>query len=845
MELNRLGADMFDWVKLSDALRERGCRVVSFIPSVSSQGPDVEPFVALMSERTGGAAMRLSSRVGDPVSAFAKNSMGIVVLAMGWEYEFDEDVEHVTLPITHCDRVREGDLLSFSRRMRIGPMKPGAVPVFAAADDVQRPVNVFKKDADFQAVVFAVFDMLTSDRQLALMLTYISIFATYWRAICARRNDARRAAVVDGLSRLMATMPPGDVAKMKAFIEQSYDQTADIEEVCDAARLADPEGPRVFLDVPAADRKTRAELADSTRGCTPAALAALAKMLSGLRMVSDVTSDAGVPVSCDELFSVLPHLMVPGVRFSTRPAAVLATLAILTSSVLADPAKAFLRSVCGTWIDPTSVEVPEQGSFEFVRLMRRLAAVLPDAFTDAEIELLSFKARVGGLKVVGNNTLSDPAPEVGHFSSKTVRPDRKKPCSKCHFLRSTTILVRDAEGVDVCGLCLNASPGYGQRTPDVLGPGRSCFCECGTCGVHYAVVNVENLNVRAKCHACRFHWKAPAPFKACVLCKNRYMHQTLDVGEGEGEGEGYVCPPCEAAGKAVVEAAADSTVSAFLGENGLGVVDLAYPDGAAGFFQPSSLFKTFPKVSRLSAASAASVLTVNKKEVVNDAEVRAELEAMIAGGVAERGVCDVCFSDMAKPLLRPMCGRHGCGSVACVGCLGQWYGVPRPGAVVSLSHLTCPYCKKMPTPRFLAPHNPALLSLKRVDVSRLDPAFHHAWCVACGELKPAAARECEADPPALTAFRCDDCAPTKSEPAAGVDIEYQIAPCCGVAVQKTAGCNHISCACGAHWCWVCQEVTPRSEIYDHLVSAHGRIFPDAVRGDESGDESDGESDDEY
>jgi len=45
-----------------------------------------------------------------------------------------------------------------------------------------------------------------------------------------------------------------------------------------------------------------------------------------------------------------------------------------------------------------------------------------------------------------------------------------------------------------------------------------------------------------------------------------------------------------------------------------------------------------------------------------------------------------------------------------------------------------------------------------------------------------------------------------------------------VMTLKTLGCNHITCNCGTHWCYVCGEKSTEREIYAHLNTAHGAIF---------------------
>jgi len=49
-------------------------------------------------------------------------------------------------------------------------------------------------------------------------------------------------------------------------------------------------------------------------------------------------------------------------------------------------------------------------------------------------------------------------------------------------------------------------------------------------------------------------------------------------------------------------------------------------------------------------------------------------------------------------------------------------------------------------------------------------------------------------------------------------------PNCSVWIEKTEGCNHMTCKCGAHMCWVCSRAFDAGEIYEHLNSAHGGFF---------------------
>ena len=51
-------------------------------------------------------------------------------------------------------------------------------------------------------------------------------------------------------------------------------------------------------------------------------------------------------------------------------------------------------------------------------------------------------------------------------------------------------------------------------------------------------------------------------------------------------------------------------------------------------------------------------------------------------------------------------------------------------------------------------------------------------------------------------------------------------PSCGVAIEKSMGCNHMTCSkCKGHFCWICGEgFESQTSTHDHLVARHGGIF---------------------
>lgn len=50
----------------------------------------------------------------------------------------------------------------------------------------------------------------------------------------------------------------------------------------------------------------------------------------------------------------------------------------------------------------------------------------------------------------------------------------------------------------------------------------------------------------------------------------------------------------------------------------------------------------------------------------------------------------------------------------------------------------------------------------------------------------------------------------------------KLCPRCSRPMEKTGGCNHMECLCGAHFCWLCQFHSRESNrVYLHLQKEHG------------------------
>ena len=142
--------------------------------------------------------------------------------------------------------------------------------------------------------------------------------------------------------------------------------------------------------------------------------------------------------------------------------------------------------------------------------------------------------------------------------------------------------------------------------------------------------------------------------------------------------------------------------------------------------------------------------------------------------------------------------------------------------------------------------NAPAATLGGLQVATEDRAWYYAWCGDCGFAKRAFERVCcEGETlPNVTAFRCEECIAAEAARRAAVGDATPVegaqrvvhCPKCDVAVEKTFGCNHITCSCGTHWCFTCGSAFELDAIYTHMTEAHGGYY------DDNGEE---EEDDDY
>ncbi|KAI1131126.1 hypothetical protein F5Y10DRAFT_234297 [Nemania abortiva] len=216
---------------------------------------------------------------------------------------------------------------------------------------------------------------------------------------------------------------------------------------------------------------------------------------------------------------------------------------------------------------------------------------------------------------------------------------------------------------------------------------------------------------------------------------------------------------------------------------------------------------------------------------------KAEDFATFCARQAEDRACNVCCHTFKQRQLHSACGHSGCRQPICKGCLQQWYSINRPGHVINVAALCCPFCRRQPVPWAISCAAGGISSLGNTR-SAIDEAasWIYAWCRSCSTAKRLMERACgQGSPLELQHWWCEECR--------GHDEDVRCCPGCRVPTERTAGCSHIMCGipgCETHWCFVCGLAVDPALIYMHMIREHKSWY----EGDEFDDDDEIEDEDE-
>ncbi|OJJ38132.1 hypothetical protein ASPWEDRAFT_104603 [Aspergillus wentii DTO 134E9] len=832
------GPAFADWVSASHALRSGEKQAQVFTILESSMSKKYAAYYNFLSALTGGSCLSLHNSCPEAIS---KVTVDLLLAWMGVEKAPVLGDKKVQALPTELSRYISGHGIKQVRDERDQTGRrffPGNESV-ACVNNITRtemtadimkkhlpkkstPVPDFAKrwytDAEYkETAVTHLMDMFHHDvRAIALN----PVFGSLWRAVCSDRNYPRRDEIVTAFDQHIDKISDSkDKADMKAWLEESYEHTAEVLSIIDNVPEAE-RFPCVFLDPTlnfsqsnadsnndesSLSELTRAELLEIGRSCNPSILRRLGRILTRLIFVNSanempqhiaMASSAQVtriPLALAaekhnrQFWKVLFHTIVPGTRLSSRPAALVAALSLrLGMTPLADAAEQEMLSFKDKWND---VEIPENWTVGCLALLldaneahrkqrgQDVVAEKPTSLlrsSDSKLfeQLIAFKM----LELNLDTPLTARIPWTPNKAISNIGP--LVTCRSCRFPRSVTIMGNSGK----CGICLATDHASSEDkenhkrvrvSQDVTTVSEATWVECSdtSCRAQYVLYNIDRLKVRAKCHYCRTQSqiadakqnKNLAPVVECKQCFNRMIWPKAYRPSSFVESE-FVCPPCVSGRDPTTEI--EMTARKISAENTLSwlIRDIQNPDIAP--FTNRSLFQTVSTMGSDNFLSRIKLfpdcktpLSHKRKPICNSAELISTLQEVVATRRTTQVDCSLCFSRFRPGSLHPACGRRGCLQNICTSCLAGWYGLNAPGKIINTAALACPFCRRLPTARTLSKYGMGIHAVKDLGNAVRDKGtWIYAWCQGCSTAKQYMERSCaRGTPPENTNWTDEEC----------------------------------------------------------------------------------------
>jgi len=212
------------------------------------------------------------------------------------------------------------------------------------------------------------------------------------------------------------------------------------------------------------------------------------------------------------------------------------------------------------------------------------------------------------------------------------------------------------------------------------------------------------------------------------------------------------------------------------------------------------------------------------------------VETRPPGTFQHETMCPVCFTDTACPEMLE------CGHGYCSGCLNLFLKAAANNKnfpIVCVGDgATCNFPIALPFIRRFLPHHTFKLLLEAAFASyfeqnptqfrycktpdciqtyRQQPA-NQATTITCPSCFAKTCSSCSENHGTRT---CEEFHDTEEQGRWKSALGYKRCPSCAVWVEKSGGCNHMTCKCRAHICWVCLGVFDVSEIYKHIITHKG------------------------
>jgi hypothetical protein len=796
--LERQAVTYFDWVQLTDQIVATGAKVSCVLWNA------FHVFFSYLTTRTKGVSTVCR---GNTPQNITHTTVNVFQAHLG----YDHDAQRQLFLPAGFDMNVQKELASFQKDSTKKESKLQVTTDWGAGEGKQMDAlsAQFAVDSQYRDSVFSAFRNLIN-REDIVALTENRVLGQLWRLVCKQRDDPRRDELAAMIGGVVAQLDTQNGSRVRKWLEESYNRKQEIMDEISAAVAGQDSVEWLVLAEQPSVPMTAQEILAISRVCSQESLRPVLDLIRSLVVVKCPQLPAGqrgIPLNLNNfrIFALLPHLLAPGIEFSKRPGALVALLVLVSgNAVLSERASAHLMDVRSRWID---TEVPENYTLGFARLCLKL----PQFFTDAELHVFRTICIATGIRFNADTQTSVDLPYVPKMQ---VIPDYRERCTKCESYRSFTLMRANRE----CVLC--DYPNF--SVPDVCGKDdsdHSRYVQCRRCAGLYSVSSVSKLPAAPKCHQCRNPEQYPEPSTiSCCDCTNKFV---VDPSIKKNAKDNWRCRSC-AQGKSQPFS---TTVSlrTLMEHNSAAVHSLLGVKSNVDWFADRfKLIEIPPQVELRQPMLETDLESVDlvylNKRVLNAPDVMRKFREWVLSGKVQHEMCFVCCSELPMAKMVPACGN--CASSMCEDCARDWYSQTKPGCILVPSHLLCPFCKQHPTGKTLRKFNREACAIRQA--AQWDARWIYGWCKRCYKVQPAAERVCartfEVD---AGTFLCEGCVPLLHV------HDVKQCPQCNAPVEKNGGCDHMTCLCGAHWCWVCRKLcsldvaeTGLPDVYEHIYSAH-------------------------
>lgn len=518
-------------------------------------------------------------------------------------------------------------------------------------------------------------------------------------------------------------------------------------------------------------------------------------------------------------FSMLTHLISPGYLANARQSAIIALLSLGADYTLRTRARNYLGTVVGKWLNFETdslgkYKYPENFAIDFVRflLQQKHRAFL--TLDEHRIFLATANA---------NHIIYLPKNITVTVSTKPLLLDLAVQtfcCNRCGFNRPESIRI---VGSAICGFC---EPGNCCFEPtEVSETAKHVTCE--KCRGIYALVRPDifiEKKYSAKCYYC-FNEKK-APLVECSSCLNKWIMP----GSGSKPSTLDQCALCIE--NKIQYLPITVELNRFLSTNGL------KDTLALRHNRTVALGSTWK--SEIDTIHNKMLTLPNKDAIFHKVDLLLYLQFNLKYILDCTLCCEEVDPHSGQLSICGIAGKPNCTGVICTGCVYKLWDFAKPGCIVEMSAINCPFCRRAicqknsanhPIKNLIVPENASTIALQNT----------MAWCIACNTLKPLAQRACgeHGANANATGFVCLDCLPPRAS-TAPVDRVFNCPRCSSEVCKAIAtngvintGCNHVECvACASrgiatHLCAFAgcfSDFDEAGDCYDHMTAEHGGYY---------------------